>query len=465
MNLTEEKKLNEKEIEESKKYSLKEAVFTNITMGAGESYIAPYIIALGGKTKEIGFLSAFPNLFAPLSQLFTWKLMEKLSRKKILSIFILLQALIYLPFILIFLFFLLDKNKSINYSFLAVILYTLYAIFGSISVPVWASWIGDLIKKEEISRFLGKRNSRGSIFYFISFFLAGILLDFLKKKASEKNIILFFGFFIIFLIAMISKIIARYFILKQDEIRFKPQKESYFSFFDFLREAPKRNYGRFSIYIALIIFSTNIAGPYFSLYMLSDLKFSYFQFMMANIATIIITFISMPFWGKFSEKYGNIYTLKIGSFLIPIVALLWTITLALPQKFIFYFVFLINLFSGLAWSAFNLAAGNFVFDVATPQKRSLCVAYSNIINGFGVFLGATFGNILMPYFSKISYFPIMILAFLSGVLRFFIALIFVFKIKEVKIVEKEHVISVQYLFSQMLSLPSYLQNIIIKKRK
>lgn len=452
---------NEKEeIEKTKKYSIKEAITTNLTIGFGENYISPYLIALGGDSKDVGFLSAFPNLFAPFFQLLSWPLMRKYSRKKIITTLLFLQFLIYIPIIsLIFLYF---KNV-ISVPILLIIFYTIYSIFGNIAAPVWASWIGDIIQKEEIGKFFGKRNSIASIFYLLGMFLGGIILEFTKKEIKTRNIGVFLGFGIIFLLAAIFKLFSRYFFIKHYEKKFKPSKESYFSFFDFLREAPKRNYGRFALYVTLIIFATNIASPYFIIYMLKDLKFSYFQFMLVNIATALATFLSMPFWGKFSDEYGNIYTLKIGSFLIPLVALLWTITLILNSKTIFIFIFILNLFSGFAWAAFNLAAGNFIFDAASSEKRSLCATYSNILNGFGIFLGANLGNYLIPIISqKFIANPIMVLSLLSGILRFLIAILLVFKIKEVKEVEKTPNL---YSLSQIFSLPfNYFKSLFLKDK-
>jgi len=139
----------------------------------------------------------------------------------------------------------------------------------------------------------------------------------------------------------------------------------------------------------------------------------------------------------------------------------------LNQKSIFLFVLLLNAFSGFAWAAFNLAAGNFVFDAATQEKRSLCAAYSNILNGIGVFIGATLGNFIIMKMVKISNAnPIMILSVFSGTLRFLIAVFLVFKIKEVKVIEQEPNLSMTYIISQVLTYPVvFLENIFIKRRK
>ena len=64
---------------------------------------------------------------------------------------------------------------------------------------------------------------------------------------------------------------------------------------------------------------------------------------------------------------------------------------------IFIYLLIIELVSGMIWAGFNLAAGNFIYDVVTRQRMAICTSYFNIISGFGVLLGATLGGILSSH--------------------------------------------------------------------
>jgi MFS family permease len=59
-----------------------------------------------------------------------------------------------------------------------------------------------------------------------------------------------------------------------------------------------------------------------------------------------------------------------------------------------WFVLLIQLYSGIFWAGFNLAAANFVFDAVTPPKRARCIAYQAIINGVFVLSGSLCGALI-----------------------------------------------------------------------
>lgn len=427
--MTKEKNILKK-IEESKKSSIKDSVSVNATVGFGDNYISAYAIELNATPSHLGLLTSIPNLIAPLAQLFTTRFMKKYSRGKIFSISILIQSLIWIPIILTALIFLNQEKYAIEF---LILFYTIYAFLGNFASPAWVSWIGDIVEKEDSGKFFGKRNKFGGISALISLIIAGVLLDFFRKQNLTQNEhFIFIGFFIIFLIAMITRLISRYFVLKQYEPKFKFKKKSYFSLKDFVKNIPKSNYGKFSLYIALIVLASNIAGPYYALYMLRDLNFSYMQYMIVNVSGAIASFIFVVKWGKFADEFGNIKLLKITSMIIPLICFLWPLYIFIPSPFNFYFILFANFISGFAWAGFNLASGNFVFDVATPQKRGLCSAYASIMNGVGVVIGTTIGSILISINNFTLINSIMLISIISGIARYIISFAMINKIKEVR---------------------------------
>lgn len=461
--IIEETKINE-HIERSRKYSLKDSASVNATVGLGDNYISAYAVALGASPAHIGLLTSIPNLIAPLAQLATSKSMEKNTRKQIFSKAILIQSLLWLPIILVSFLFL----KNITYApILLVIFYTVYALFGNFAAPAWVSWMGDLIDPKEAGKFLGLRNKIGGITGLVSMIIGGIILDFFKHQAeiTTKIYFAFIGFGIIFFLAMAFRLLSRHFVLKQHEPHFRFEKDHYFSFFQFIKKIPKSNYGKFSLYVALIVLATNIAGPYYTIYLLRDLKFSYIQFMLISVSSAIATFVFISKWGKFADKHGNVQMLKITSLLIPIICFLWPITAFLPVQYIFPFLLVINFISGYAWAGFNMAAGNFVFEAATPQRRGLCSAYSSIMNGLGVVVGATIGSILVTHVNVSFINVILFVSLISGVARYSVFFFMQKSIKEIREVKKAHWRMIP-LASDILDINSFItNNILLRFRK
>lgn len=453
MEAKEKEKDLEKVREESKKHSIKEAIFSSASVGAGENYVGAYAVALKASAAEIGLLTSLPNLLAPLAQLITSRIMKKVSRKKICDKGILLQALMWLP--MAFLSYLYIKNTSFS-PFILIIFYTLYAAFGNFVVPAWSSWIGEFVKKREINGFLGMRNKLGSVSTLIGIITAGIILDVLRRVGAWKgdNNIVFFGFGLIFLSAFLCRLVSRSHILKQHEPEFRFKQESYFSFISFIKEAFHRPYGKFAVYVSLMIFAANIAGPFYTIYMLRDMGFSYLQFMLMQVASTAATFFYMPLWSIFAERYGNIHTMRITGYMIPILCFLWPISIFLPSPFNFYFLIATNFYAGLSWAGFNLSAGSYLYDATSSEKRSLCSAYSNILNGIGVVIGATLGSLIITY-SKISFMNvIMFVSIISGIIRLVASFVMIPKLDEVRQIEEKPMWQTTPLLSQILEFQS-----------
>ena len=450
--------------ERSRGYSLRDSAAVNMNVGFGDNYVSAYAVALNASPVYVGLLTSIPNLVAPLAQLATSKAMEKSSRKRIYSIAILIQALMWLPIIAISLLFLSNWTQA---PILLVIFYTVYALFGNFAAPAWVSWIGDIIDPKEAGKFLGLRNRIGGITGLVAIIVGGVILNLFKVQAglASKIYIAFIGFGIIFFLAMIFRLASRHFVLKQYEPHFRLEKEQYFTFFQFVKKIPQSNYGKFALYVALITMVVNIVGPYFTIYMLRDLKYSYIQFMLVTVASSIATFLFISSWGKFADKHGNIQMLRISSLIIPIICFMWPVcAYFIPSPFQFASILLINFISGYAWAGFNMAAGNFVFEAATPQRRGLCSAYSSILNGLGVFIGATIGSILVslniPFMNAILF-----VSLISGVLRYVIFFSMNGIIKEVREVKRAHWKMIP-MVSDLLDIQKFITNgILLRHRK
>jgi MFS family permease len=226
---------------------------------------------------------------------------------------------------------------------------------------------------------------------------------------------------------MIARIVSRIFLKKQYEPELKLEKGYYFSFWQFLGKSTSNNFGKFTIFRALLAFAASIAGPFFAVYMLRTLEFSYATFMIVVFSQTLFSILTVRAWGKFADKYGNYEVMKITAVLVPLYPILWLIS-----ESPIFLVFGPSLVGGIAWSGFNLAAGNFIFDSVTPQKRGLAVSYYNLLHGVGIFLGATLGAILVKYLS-ISFMDILLFIFLiSAFARMTVSLIMLPRFKEIR---------------------------------
>jgi len=388
----------------SLRYSIKEGVAWATCNALGPSYIAPYAIALKANNLQIGLLTSIPNLAANLSETRAPKIMEKVCRKKIVITGTFIQGLVLLPIAALALIFpIIDPNTLIAPTIL-IMLYTIYLVLGSFTTPAWFSWMGDLVRDEERGRFFGRRNAITGIASISAMLAAGVFLNLMAQQAL-------LGFATLFVSASIALFVSCYYLSKQYEPKFKYKDEFYFSFSSFLKRMKDNNFGRFTIYVSLMAFALNLANPFSAVYLLSHLKYSYLTFVSITLSYAIAGAISMRFWGKLSDRYGNLLVLRICGFLVPIPPILWLLS---PNPI---YLATVQALAGILWSGFNLAALNYIYDCVTKQRLGICSAYFDALNGIGVFLGATFGGLIATY-GNVGFISIILFLFLlSGLLR------------------------------------------------
>ena len=424
----EEKEKNieiEKKLEKTRKFSIKEGSFASIAGGVGENYVTPYALSLGANTAHIGYLTSFAGLFGPISQIIGSRLMEKYDRKKLIILFVALQSLSWLLFLLAGVFFLNKFSPELIVPFL-ILSYIVYIIFGSLAAPPWFSMMGDIVPDKIRGDYFSKRNRINGAIALIATLAAAFWLDYTKRED-----IIIIGFILLFAIASISRFISTYYFTKHYMPKIKLEKDYYFSLLQFIKKAPFNNFGRFAIFIALINLSVNIAGPFFAVYMLKDLGFNYVWFTAINMSAGLFAVIFIHPWGKFADKYGNREVLRLSGLLIPLLPILWIFS-SNP----YYLIFVPQLLSGIAWAGFNLSASNYIYDAVTVQRRAIVVSYYSLLNGIGVFIGAILGG-LIAYYVHLSSINIFLFIFIvSGILR---AAVFLLMFPLVKEVRKETV--------------------------
>lgn len=401
------------------KTSIKEGSLASTTVGLGDSYIPAYVVATEATLPQIAILTSIPSLLGSLAQLISSKLIERVDRKVLTVNSVVRVALTWIPLIgSIFLFV-----KGVPFiPWIIIFLKTIYVFFNNFALPPWLSWMGDLVPEDKRGRYFGIRNAICTGVLLIATILAAKWLDLLKKA----NLI-FVGFATIFFLAMIFRLLSAAMLKKQYEPKLKVEPDYYFSIIEFVKKMRGNNFGRFTISVMVLYFATFLASPFFTPYLLRELELDYVLFILILTVTPSLIHIAVwPLWGRFSDKYGNVRTLRVCSLIISVSPTLWVFS-----DNPYYLIFVPQVVSGIGWAGFFLAASNFIYDAVTRQRRGICFAYYNVLSGMSGFLGATIGGIISKL--SVGFMNIFLFIFLfSGIMRLMSALILVPKIKEVR---------------------------------
>ena len=411
-------KLSKKQLDKALKNSIKDGAAYSAMDGITSTYTTPFALALGANDAQVGILNSIPNLFITLSQIFAGKYIEKRGRKKVAVSLSLAQRLIWLfiAFIPLFIF-----QGSL---FLFIFLIVLIQVVLSFASTAWSAWMGNLVPENIRGSYFGKRNAIVSVFSFATALIAGWLLGLINGLI---------GFSLVFFLAFIFGLISYFYLTKIPDVRSKQENKktkSNLRVFEFIKDLKKySNFRPFTIHMSLLSFAVNIASPFFTVYMLSVMKIGYEWYGIVVATEIFARILMQRYWGRLSDKFGDRTIMSLCNILIVFYPLLFLFASSVFQ------LMLISIFSGIAWSGFDLTSFNYLLDVTPPEKRPFYIANYKIYVGFALFLGPLMGGFLSQYLTNMTFFwlgSLQIIFLLSFILRGVVTVYGIPKLKEVR---------------------------------
>ncbi|MBI3026560.1 MFS transporter [Candidatus Woesearchaeota archaeon] len=410
--------MSEDVVKKSLRYSIYDGASFAVMDGVTASFLTPFAVALNAPVNMIAALTYIPQLVGAFIQLFATKLVEALrDRRKILVVGSFMHAILWIPLLLI-------PYLTPNQKYLIIVYVSLQTMLIQVIQPIGNSLLGDIVPKYERGRFFGLRNKVVGATSFISALIAGFTLDYFHPKHT------FIGFAILFFIAFVARAFSGVFKAMMHNPVPDLEHAEKFSLFDFVKRMDKTNYGHFVIYVVLFKFATYIAAPFFAIYILKNLGFTYLQFTIIIAAELIASFIAMGVWGRLIDERGTKFVLYMSGMLTPLIPFLWLFSGN------FYYLVIVEMFSGLSWAGFNLSSSNFIFDAVKPENRVRCISYYKFFEGLAIVMGAALGGILIDYLPAWIFLTSILSVFLiSGILRLVVSIILLPTLKEARLIE------------------------------
>ena len=383
-------------------------------IGLTQNFITPLALELKANTTQIAWLSSLPSFTMAAAQLAAPNLSERAgSRKGFILPVLLAHALMFIPILLVPYLF----NVSPIWWLIAFV--TVSTVLGTITFPPWGSMMADLVPERLRGKYFG---ARGMIMGFITqvfFYTAGGVLTLFSGA-------IFTGYAILFSAATLFRLVSVYFLSRMYEPPQTTSQEKGPGLFEMIRGIGSSNLGKFIVYFSLIDFSVCISAPFFTVFMMRDLNFSYIVFVIVCSASQISNILFLPFWGRRADKSGNLKVVKITSMLMPLVPILWIF-----NDNMFYLIFA-NVFSGFVWSGFGLSGVNFAYDAAEPAVRTKYLAIFGAIDGIACALGVLLGGYITPHLPELFGYQLRTLFVISGTMRALVVLLLLRKITEVR---------------------------------
>src|SRR5215468_3629 len=369
------------EVERSLRYSVRDGVAWSLMFGAGESYLQAFAIFLKATTAQITLLSALPSLLGSIAQLASaWVAGRSVRRKSLIFAGVSSQSLAWLPIIALAF---LPSDYSVA---LLITCVALYYIGGQFAAPPWSSLISDLVPERRRGRFFGERTQLMSIMTFASLSAAGLALEYFAQRTLAH-----WGFAAIFAVALAARLYSLAQLMRMHEPLARLAPLTIPPLDVLLDRMRGSDFAQFALFIAFMNLAVGIASPFFTLYMLRDLGFSYLEFTAVTAFYVLMQFTALKLWGRLSDAFGNLRVVQVTSIVFPALPILWLI---MPN---FWAILAFQFVAGVAWAGFSLAAGNFLYDVVPPEKRAAYSAVHQTLSNAAVFGGALIGGFLATH--------------------------------------------------------------------
>ena len=143
--------------------------------------------------------------------------------------------------------------------------------------------------------------------------------------------------------------------------------------------------GRLLLYLMAAQAAVQISAPYFNPYMLGELQFSYSIYVIVVCTAIVAKIVFLPTVGRIADRVGVRRLFWISAAAIVPVSALWMVSNH------WGYLIAIQIYSGVAWCAFDLATLLLFFETIPRQKRVDVLAFFNLANAAATAGGSLLG--------------------------------------------------------------------------
>jgi len=375
-------------------------------------FYVPYLHALGATNAEIGLGSSLPALMGGLVQLATpWALAKFGSRKALVVSMASFQGLMYVPLALTWH---LSRDAAIWGTIAA---FSVSTLAGGLHGPAWVDWMGDLTPRRMRGRYFGVRNRVFGIIQLAISVGGGVLVDRGGGVFAETMVLFSLIWAICVLFRTISSILLA---IQYDPPHIVLHPGQSLTFRQFLSDLWSSQFGKFTVCSFLLNFGANFSAPFFAVYMLQDLGYSYTKYTVMAMIPTVATIVTIPVSGRLIDRVGTVRPMKFFAIVIATLSLWWVFSDN------FWWLAAVQVVAGITWAGYGLSAFNYSIEVVSPTRRVASLAYANVVNSIAISAGAAVGGIVAPLLPTVAKYHLQTIFLVSALLRIAPAVMFQF---------------------------------------
>jgi MFS family permease len=360
-------------------------------------FLAAFALALGANNLQIGILAAIPFIMQILQLPSIW-LVEKFRKRKAIALLTWLPAqLLWFPIALIPLFMETPGRAAIS---LLLLLMAVRGLLSAISNCGWNGWVRDLIPQTILGQIFSRRLTLSTIAAVIFSLGAAFFVDYWRGQASDENAILGYTYVLLFG-ALSLGMASPLFMSLMPEPLMHPIPGAQPSLGGRLT-APfrNRNFRQLIQFLFSWGFASNLAIPFFAVYMLKHLGLPLSWVIALSVISQLFNIFFLRIWGRFVDRFGNKAVLSLCSSLYLLVIFGWLFT-AMPERYFLTMPLLaiLHIFAGIANAGVTLTVGTIGLKLSPRGEATSYLAGASLATNLGAGLGPLCGGFLADFFS------------------------------------------------------------------
>ena len=349
----------------------------SLMVAFGESYFPAFVLAIGLSEVTAGLIITVPLLVGAVLQMISPVAVYWLnSHKRWVVAAATVQALSFIPLV----------GAALVGRIPAAAMYLMASIYwamGMAAGPAWSAWVDSIVPKPLRTRFFARRNRMMQLLSLSGFVAGGYYLQ--SGHRNERTMLTFAAFFAI---AGFCRFVSARFLAAQTEkpavspIRIVPPQ-------DIVKRLRHRRDGRLLFYLLCVQFTAFISAPYFSPYMLMDLKLPYGSYALLVGTSTFAKIVMLGFADRLARRFG-IKNLLVGAgiAIVPLPAL-WMLTSNYSWLMVFQFL------GGASWGMFELMSFLMLFEAIPQHERTSILTVYNLANATAVVTGSLIGGAIL----------------------------------------------------------------------
>jgi MFS family permease len=362
---------------------LGEGAAHSVMVGTGESYLPAFVLAMGMGQVAAGLIATIPLLAGAILQLISPAAVRFLgSHRRWVVVCAAIQAASFLPLAI----------GALAGRLPMVLVFGLAAVYWAAGLgtsPAWSTWVATLVPRPLRASYFSRRTRVNQIATLTGFVIGGFSLQW---GASADRLLGVFA--LLFLLAAACRVVSTILLAGQSEPQPLPDGHRQVSLGEFFRRFRHAGDGRLLVYLLSVQAAAQIAGPYFTPYMLRSLDFSYVSYVALISLSFVGKAVALPALGRLAVRFGTRKLLWLGGVGIVPISGLWLISNS------FAFLMLVQVLAGIAWAAYELAMFLLFIEAIRPEERTSMLTNFNFANSLATVGGSLLGGALLLGFGK-----------------------------------------------------------------